>query len=247
VLILTERFLRLGNYYPGLNGWEFGTLFIVIYLFISFWFLESPLTDRERNNIAEKPYASFKFAHLAAINIFLWISMFSLLFATQLLENLIGVLRSDGVLNEDRIGFVMIYNMFASLGVDHETALYFVWTFSAVPILACLIFFGIAVDYAKNKGIFKPKGLSSFSYVFWVNILLGSTGWMYIAWFFLTNFDQNMWSAIAQGETWGYFSLGVFGVFFNSPAELIYMLATSCGLFFANFIVLIKYLKKLEK
>lgn len=246
VFLLPDRFYRHGNFLPGLNGWEFGTILVIIYLFLTFWFLESPLTDRERDLLKEKQVAQFKFKDLVILNVFLWASMFSLLFATQMLENLIGVLRGGGELNEDRIGFVMIYNMFASLGVDHDTALYWVWTFSAIPILACFIFFGVAVDYAKDKSVFELKGLSPFSFIFWVNILLGSTGWMYIAWFTLTNFDFNMWSAIAQGETWGYFSLGVFGVFFNSPAELTYMLATSCGLFFANFVVLKIYLKQLE-
>jgi len=249
LILIPERYFRSGYYLPGLSGWEFGLWFLILYLLISSIFLEPPISKEQLS--AKPAKINFSFKTLIFLNIFIFLAMYFLLFATQLLENLIGVYRCQSrtadVCNKDGSGWLIIYNLFDSLGIDHSLILYLIWTFSGVFFFGCFLFFGIAVDYAKRKGIFEPSGLNAFNYIFWVNVLLGSTGWMYIAWFSLTDFDIKMWSALAKGETWGYFSLGIVGVFFNSVPELIFMIGVSCSLFFLNFITLKKYLKRIIK
>jgi hypothetical protein len=243
LIFIPNRYYRSGRYLPGLSGWEFGLLILLLYIFLTTVLLEPPI---KRNNGGEKAERiKINYKNLIFLNIFLFLAMNLLLFATQMLENLIAVYKcgTDVSCNKNTSGWLFIYNIFAGMGLEHKDVLYMVWTFSGVLFIACFIFFGIAVDYAKRKEIFKPSGLNSFNYLFWVNVLLGSTGWMYIAWFSLTDFDLKMWSAIANGETWGYFSLGIVGVFFNSVPELIFMISVSCSLVFINFYVLKKYIE----
>ncbi len=246
LIILPNRYYRSGRYLPGLSGWEFGLLFIILYAFITNILLNPPISKRSLETQSDK--IQFTYKNLVILNIFLFFAMYLLLFATQLLENLIAVYKcgTELVCNRDTNGWLIIYNLFASLGIDHKDILYMIWTFSGVLFIGCFIFFGIAVDYAKRKDIFKPKGMNAFNYLFWINIIIGSTGWMYMAWFSLTDFDIDMWSALANGETWGYFSLGVVGGFFNSVPELIFMISSSCSLFFLNFYTLKKYYTKFQ-
>jgi len=249
LVLLPKRYYRSGYYLPGLSGWEFGIILILLYIFITIILLEPPISRdklKEQSNIIK-----FNYKSLVILNIFIFIAMYLLLFATQMLENLISVYkcqsRTGEPCNKDTSGWMLLYNTFGAMGLEHNDILYFIWTFSGVLFIGCFIFFGIAVDYAKRKGIFEPEGMNAFNYIFWVNVLLGSTGWMYMAWFSLTDFDMKMWTALANGETWGYFSLGVVGVFFNSIPELIFMISSSCSFMVLNFYTLKKYLNTLKE
>jgi len=247
LILLPERYYRGGYYLPGLSGWEFGLLFIVLYILITLILIDPPISKESTKDKQKEINLNFK--NLIFLNIFIFLAMYLLLFATQMLENLIKVYKCGTEIscNRDTSGWLIIYNIFSGLGLEHEDVLYMIWTFSGVLFVGCFIFFGVSVDYAKRKDIFKPEGMNAFNFVFWVNVLLGSTGWMYIAWFSLTDFDLNMWTALANGETWGYFSLGVVGVFFNSVPELIFMIGASCSLFFLNFYALKKYLERIKE
>ncbi|MHA1293579.1 MAG: hypothetical protein ACTSQJ_13050 [Promethearchaeota archaeon] len=252
IIILTffpKRYYRSGYYLAGLSGWEFGLFLVLFYILLSLIFIESPFLSEELHEKFTKPNFSYK--NLIWLNIFVFISFYFLLFATQLIENLISIYkcqsRTGSICNKDTTGWMLFYNIFANMGIEHNDILYFIWTFSGLLFIMSFIFFGIAVDYAKRKGIFDPPGFNAFNYIFWINIFLGSTGWMYIAWFSLTDFDLKMWLALKNGETWGYFSIGFIGVFFNSIPELIFMISVSCSLFFINFYVLNIYFEKIRR
>ena len=244
LILFPNRYFRSGRYLPGLSGWEFGVLFLILYFIFTTVLLDPPISTGNGEKISKE--ITFTYKNLAFLNIFLFFAMYILLFATQMLENLIAVYKCGTEIscNQEYGGWLIIYNLFAAMGLEHTEILYMIWTFSGVLFIVCFILFGIAVDYSKRKGIFKPKGMNAFNYIFWINVLLGSTGWMYMAWFSLTDFNITMWAALANGETWGFFSLGVVGVFFNSVPELIFMISASCSLLFINFYTLKKYFKK---
>ncbi len=247
-IMIPERFIRLGRYYTGLNGWEFGSLLLGIYLFIAYLFLVknprvstiTPQLSPEATPAEGRPH---QFRKLVILNVLVSIAIFLFMFVTQVLEVLIKIYKGYPHESVGTTGFGILERLFYNPS-DYDWTLYMIWTFCGVFFFVMFICFGLSVDLANRQRLFGFTKVSPWSFCFWANIIVGSTGLMYVAWFLLMDGDPAMWTALASGTTWGFFALGNWGVFFTTPVELIFMVAASTAAPFLNFATLHAYHKK---
>ena len=234
-LTIPHRWYRDGSWFTGLNGWEFGIILFGLFVIISKLYL---VPASENTLFKEDPEKlPFRTKHAIILHTLLTLFIFLLLFATQIIQTIISRWDLLEAGDPSTSGLIRIIYEWCE---GNANAMY---VFSAIPLFVSILLMGFSISYILRTG---TENLRSALNVWGYSFLVGwiaATGWMYIAWFTLVNGDPTMWSAIAQGEAWGYFGLAGWGVFFNNPIELMFMICMSTSCSFIACIIINKKLR----
>ena len=229
-LLIPHRWFRESAWFSGLSGWEFGIILFGAFIIISKIYL---IPGKENTIFKEDPDKSpFRFKHAIILHTLLIVFIFLFLFATQIIQTLVS--RWDQLESGDPSTSGLIRLIYEWSG-KNQNAMY---VFSAIPLFGSILLLGLSISYILRT---ETENLRSALNVWGYSFIVGwiaATGWMYIAWFLLVNGDPTMWAALAEGEAWGYFGLAGWGVFFNNPIELGFMISLSISCSFIAYYII---------
>ncbi|NVM52883.1 MAG: hypothetical protein HWN66_04210 [Candidatus Helarchaeota archaeon] len=229
---IPHRWYYQNKWFTGFNGWEFGIILFGLFIILSKLYLLPPGENTLFREDPKNP--PFRVRYALILHTLLTIFIFLFLFATQIIQTLVSRWDQLELGDPATSGFIrLIYEWCGG----NKNAMY---VFSAIPLFASILLMGFSISYILRTN---TKNLRSALNVWGYSFIVGwiaATGWMYIAWFSLVNGDPTMWSALAKGNPWGYFGLGGWGVFFNNPVELTFMICMSLICSFIAYYVIFK-------
>lgn len=227
-VFVPERWTYEGHGYTGLSGWELGLLFLVIIFYISAIYL----APRDKNwffrSSPESEDPPFKRSHAVILNGLLLLSVVLIMLGTQMQQSVFNYHQPHGG----------PYEFFWNLFGDRARTL--IWNLSGVPIFSGLLVLGYSVYFCKAR-IGPAPGedvWNAWSYAFWMNFIVGATGWMFITWLIWLNGDPHMAEEIGAHRPYGFFAINDFAVVFKSRPELYFMFGTSAAASLAAFAVI---------
>ncbi len=224
-LLFPSRWSLEGHSYTGLSGWELGALFLLIIYFMSAAFL----VPGERNlffaSSRPGPPGGFTKSSAAVLNGLLMLSVILIMLGTQMQQSVFNYHEPHG----GPYGFFW--------GLFEERARDLIWNLSGLPVFSGLLLLGYSVYYCKARTGPAPgeDAWNAWSYSFWMNFIVGATGWMFITWLVWLNGDPHMAGEISSHRPYGYFAVGDFAVAFSSRAELYFMFISSAAASIAAF------------
>ncbi|MFX1297636.1 MAG: hypothetical protein ACFFD2_22655 [Promethearchaeota archaeon] len=233
---IPHRWYRNDQWFTGVSGYEFGMILFSLFVIISKIYL---IPANENTMFKEDPTSTpFRVRHGLILHTLLILVILLLLFATQIIQTLVsrwGQLESG---DPSTSGLIRLIYEWCSRDRN------MMYVFSAIPLFTSVLLMGGSIAYIQRT---RTESLRSALNVWGYSFIVGwiaATGWMYIAWFVLVNGDPTMWAALVKGDAWGYFALGRWGVFFNNPIELLFMIGISTSCSFLAFFIIFKKLTK---